>query len=307
MLKPKDYNQEPIKILKSVNREISCFCSNDKIEKKNVDEEVVKSFGEEWSKFYEFSDSDIENLGKMYFDIIEEKMLSHKTYSIDIGCGTGRWTQFLLKKIGFMEAVDPSDAIFAADKLLEGKENVRLTKATIDELPFDDETFDFGMSIGVLHHIPDTQKAMKDCIKKIKIGGYFYTYLYYNLDNKGFTFKLIFKCISIIRKVVSKMPGNLKKFVCDLLAVFIYMPVILFGRFLKMIGLKRTANKLPLKGYLNQSFFVIRNDALDRFGTKLEQRFSKNEIIEMMKNSGLDEIVVSANLPYWHAVGKRVV
>lgn len=36
MLKPKDYNQQPIKILKSVNREISCFCSNDKIEKKTL-------------------------------------------------------------------------------------------------------------------------------------------------------------------------------------------------------------------------------------------------------------------------------
>lgn len=202
--------------------------------------------------------------------------------------------------------MDPSDAIFAADKLLEGKENVRLTQATIDELPFDDETFNFGMSIGVLHHIPDTQKAKKDCVKKIKIGGYFYTYLYYNLDNKGVTFKFIFDCISIIRKVVSKMPGNLKRVVCDILAVFIYMPVILFGRFIKIIGLKKIANKLPLGGYHNQSFFVIRNDALDRFGTKLEQRFSKSEIIEMMKRSGLEEIVVSTNPPYWHAVGKRV-
>jgi 2-polyprenyl-3-methyl-5-hydroxy-6-metoxy-1,4-benzoquinol methylase len=35
------------------------------------------------------------------------------------------------------------------------------------------EPFDFAMSIGVLHHIPNTQKAMNNCVKKVKLGGYF--------------------------------------------------------------------------------------------------------------------------------------
>jgi SAM-dependent methyltransferase len=58
--------------------------------------------------------------------------------------------------------------------------------------PWDDETFDFGMSIGVLHHIPDTKQALINCVKKIKKGGHFYVYLYYRFDNRGFLFKATF-------------------------------------------------------------------------------------------------------------------
>ena len=155
-----------------------------------------------------------------------------------------------------MEAIDPSDAIFTADKLIGPADNVRLAKASIDNIPFDDETFDFAMSIGVLHHIPDTQKAMIDCVKKVKIGGYFYTYLYYNFENREPFFKLIFLIVNSIRKVTSKLPMKLKKIICDIIAVLVYMPVVLFGRFLKLIGLKKLADKLSLSHYQETNFFL---------------------------------------------------
>lgn len=163
------------------------------------------------------------------------------------------------------------------------------------------------MSIGVLHHIPDTQKAMIDCVKKVKIGGYFYTYLYYNFENREPFFKLIFLIVNSIRKVTSKLPMKLKKIICDIIAVLVYMPVVLFGRFLKLIGLKKLADKLPLSHYQKQTFFWMRTDALDRFGTSLEQRFSKKDVVNMMTNAGLAEIKFSDIMPYWHMVGKRVI
>ena len=50
----------------------------------------------------------------------------------------------------------------------------------------------------------------------------------------------------------------------------------------------------------------MRTDALDRFGTKLEHRFTKNEIKEMMKASGLEDIIFDEqNAPYWCAVGYK--
>lgn len=72
-------------------------------------------------------------------------------------------------------------------------ENVEIIKSSITNLPFEDNFFDFGMSIGVLHHIPDTQKELSDCVAKIKRGGYVYVYLYYKIDNKGFLFRLLWK------------------------------------------------------------------------------------------------------------------
>lgn len=300
--KPIDFNQNPSSITNTKHRKIYNF----NVGNNNIDLSVVHSFGEEWKKFNKFSDAEIDKNGNMYFDIIDENIVNKNTYGIDIGCGSGRWTKFLIDKIGFMEAIDPSDAIFMADDLLEGKDNLRLSRASTDNIPFPDETFDFGMSIGVLHHIPNTPKAMADCVKKIKVGGYFFIYLYYSLDNRGLFFKFLLSIVTAIRMVISRLPSGIKKIACDVLAIFVYLPVIILGRILSKIGLNVLAKKLPLSTYQDQTFFIIRNDALDRFGTTLEQRFSKSEIIKIMHDSGLDEIIVSDSAPYWHAVGKRI-
>jgi SAM-dependent methyltransferase len=295
------YNKTPLNIIKTKNREISIFST----EGKNIDESVVNTFGEEWLKFGDYSDKDIESLARMYFDILDDTIINKNTYAIDIGCGTGRWTKYLSDRLGFVEAVDPSEAVLAADQLLKDVQNVRITKASIDTLPFDDESFDFGMSVGVLHHIPDTQQAMTDCVKKIKKGGHFFCYLYYNLDNKSKAFKIIFQLSDLIRKLVSRMPPVLKRFTCDVLAVIVYMPFVLTARLFNFFGWKKLAKRIPLSDYANKSFFIIRNDTLDRFGTKLEQRFSRKQIDAMMRTAGLNNIRFSELPPYWHAVGQK--
>ena len=297
-----NYSNAPVDIIKGKNRDIAVFSTDGK----NIDHTVVKSFGDEWLKFQDFPDDTIEKIAGEYFDIIDSSIVNKDTYVMDVGCGTGRWTKYLSKTAGFIEAVDPSEALIAADNLLgTAINNVRLTKASTDNLPFADETFDFVMSIGVLHHIPDTQKAMQDCVKKLKAGGHFYCYLYYNLDSRGPLFKTVFFLSDLIRRVVSKLPSALKKITTDLLAIIIYMPFVLTVRFLRFLGLKKLADWIPLSAYHNKSFFVIRNDSLDRFGTKLEHRFSKTEIEDMMAKCGLTNIVISPNTPYYHAVGKK--
>ena len=292
----------PDRIMQTKYRNINIF----DIEGKNIDKKVVDEFGDEWLKFYNHDDDLVKKGGEEYFDILTEGMVNKNTYALDIGCGTGRWTKYLSTKAGFIEAVDPSQAIFAADKLLGSIENVRLSQASIETLPFSDETFDFVMSIGVLHHIPDTRKALNDCVKKVKKGGYFFVYLYHNLDRRGPIYKALFEISNLVRKIVSRFPGKLKHIVCDVLAILFYMPFILAGRFFNFLGFKNLAKRMPLHGYQNRSFFIIRNDTLDRFGTRLEQRFSAKEVIEMMQDAGLTDIVISPGIPLYHAVGKKL-
>ena len=296
-----DYNKDPLQFVQGKNTKIAAFST----EGENIDHIVVEGFGDEWLKFNNFSQKDIDTISAEYFDILTEKIVNKNTYAADIGCGSGRWTKALAQRAGFVEAIDPSNAVLAADSLLKDVPNVRITKAAVETIPFDDETFDFAMSVGVLHHIPDTQKAMADCVKKVKKGGYFFVYLYYNFETRGKSYKVMYFITNGFRNVVSKMPSGLKKFSCDFLAITTYMPVILLGRGLKAIGLKKAAAKLPLAEYQARSFFVIRNDAMDRYGTTFDQRFSKEEVITMMKNSGLENIVVSPISPFYHAVGQK--
>jgi hypothetical protein len=49
----------------------------------------------------------------------------------------------------------------------------------------------------------------------------------------------------------------------------------------------------------------MRTDSRDRFGTPLEQRFTKAEIITMLDAAGLENIVFSDNFPFWVAVGRK--
>jgi ubiquinone/menaquinone biosynthesis C-methylase UbiE len=296
------FSKECTGTIQTPNRSIYEFL----IEDGNIDMVTVDSFGDEWQAFHGFEEQEIQKLGDEYFDIITPEMLNASTAVLEVGCGSGRFLKYVSEKAGLVVGVDPSHAIYAADKLVGVKENVLLVKASAGDLPFQDEAFDFVYSIGVLHHIPDTFKALQACVDKVKKGGYFFTYLYYDLDNRGFLFRSLFNASTLLRKGISKLPGKPKRFVCDLLAVTLYLPFVGLSRFLRRVGVKeQIRKKIPLFGYENKSFYIIRNDSLDRFGTPLEQRFTRNQIQEMMERAGLENIVFSNNIPYWHAVGKK--
>lgn len=274
----------------------------------NTDEATVESFGNEWTKFNHFSTQDIATAGAEYFDIVTHQMLNATSTVLDVGCGTGRWSMYVANRAKFIEATDPSDAVLSAQKLTQAQcTNIRVTQASADAIPFANNSFDFVFSLGVLHHIPNTQQAIIDAVSKLKPNGWFLVYLYYSLDNRGVGYKALFYASNLLRLIINKLPSALKLIVCDAISIVVYMPLVLLARTLVKIGLTSIAKKLPLYYYIDKNFYIIRNDALDRFGTPLEQRFSKTEIETMLHNAGLTEIMFSSNQPYWHAVGKKTV
>jgi ubiquinone/menaquinone biosynthesis C-methylase UbiE len=270
----------------------------------NIDPETVLSFGDEWLKFNEFSDEDIQVAGDQYFDIVPKSIYKGK-YALDVGCGTGRWSKFLSKEVHELEAIDPSEAVVSAASLLENNDNVRISQASAGDIPFPDSTFDLAMSLGVLHHIPDTQSAMLKCIEKVKPGGYFLVYLYYSLDNRGIVYRFLFSLSDLMRNIISSFPSPLKRFVCDILAFVFYLPFVGLTKLVTLLGFREWAKRIPLAYYVGKSINIIRNDARDRFGTPLEKRFSKEQIRQMMADCGLTDIIFSEKMPYWHALGKK--
>ena len=67
--------------------------------------------------------------------------------------------------------------------------------------------------------------------------------------------------------------------------------------------LKFNVKHIPLSYYKNLSFYTMRTDSRDRFGTYLEKRYSKKQIKIMLKKAGLHKIKFSKNAPFWCAVG----
>lgn len=283
------------------NKDVHVFNTEDD----NIDQVTVESFGEEWSKFNYFDEKEIENIGNEYFDIVDFSKYDEQSKVLDVGCGTGRWSIYLSSKFSNVYAMDPSKAIYAAANLTKDIPGVHLIKASAENIPFEDETFDLVISLGVLHHIPDTQKALNTIVKKVNKGGQCLIYLYYALDNRSFFYKMIFYISSFFRFFISKSPSFFKKIICDIIAIFVYLPFIFLSKLVKTILGEKWGNKIPLSYYSNKSFNVIRNDSLDRFGTPLEQRFSKKQIEKMMQKAGLHDIKFSNNQPYWHVMGQK--
>lgn len=273
----------------------------------NVDDKVVQDFGAEWIKFNDFKPQELEKIGKDYFDIVVgSSIINNETIVLDAGCGTGRWSKVLCKKVKSIEAIDPSNAVLAAKRLLKNEKNIRVSKASIDTIPFADNTFDLVMSIGVLHHIPNTQSALVKLVKKIKPRGHFYGYLYYNFENRSTIFKILFWISDLLRKGISKSPSIIKKGICDAIALTIYLPFASIARLMKWLFRSQASyQKMPLSYYHDKSLMIMRNDALDRFGTRLEKRYSKSSIIELMKRCGLTDVKFSNGAPYWHFTAKK--
>lgn len=299
-----DFSIEPYQKIKFKSKEILSFIVEGN--KENIDWETIDSFGEEWTKFSQFSDEEIQFMGDEYFDILPKHLLTNQTSVLDVGCGSGRWSKYLADKVGYIEAIDPSKAVFVASQLLEDKKNVRVSQASVDGIPFKDNAFDLVFSLGVLHHIPDTAGALKKCVEKIKNGGHFVVYLYYKLDGLPLHLKVLFKISDILRNIIHRLPTFLKKLICDAIALIIYVPLSFLAKAVEKIFPKTSWHRFfPLWYYRNKSLNVMRNDALDRFGTPLEQRYSKEEINKMMVDAGLKNIVFSDNAPYWHAIGQK--
>lgn len=295
------YNQSSIASINTSEGKINVFSLNG-----NIDIETVESFGEEWTAFDFFNETEIYNAGDNYFDIVPETIFKNATNALDVGCGTGRWSYYLSEKVGFIECIDPSKAVIAASKLLAHKHNIRISKAGVDNIPFADGTFDFVFSLGVLHHVPDTGKAVHACVEKLKSNGHILLYLYYSLENRGLLFKTLFHLSNSVRWIVSKLPGVIKRFFCDLLAIIIYMPFVALSRILIKINISSSViTKIPLSWYADKSFNIIRNDSLDRFGTPLEQRFSKQQITDMLMYAGCTDITFANNAPYWRVLAKK--
>ena len=100
-----------------------------------------------------------------------------------------------------------------------------------------------------------------------------------------------------------KLKVSVQYCVSYFLALFIYLPLARISLAIEFLGIK--VNSIPLSYYSNKSFYTMRTDSLDRFGTRLEKRFSKSEIKLMMKEAGLERIKFSDSEPYWVALGYK--
>lgn len=241
---------------------------------------------------------------EQYFRIFPWNELSEDAKGFDLGCGSGRWARLVAPRVGTLHCIDASaEALQVAKRHLAGLTNCVFHHASVDAIPLADNSMDFGYSLGVLHHVPDTIEGLRACVSKLKPGAPFLLYLYYAFDNRPKWFRTLWKASDVCRQGISKLPTEGRYAASQFLAASVYFPLARTANALERLGMNVDA--FPLSAYRHRSFYVMRNDALDRFGTRLEQRFTAEQISSMMREVGLTNIEFSSSMPYWCAVGRK--
>ncbi len=277
--------------------------SEDKPVKKNLDVETVNSFSDEWSRFDQttLSEEEARRIFDEYFAIFPWGRLPENASGFDMGCGTGRWAKLVAPNVGHLHFIDPSTALDVAKVALGSFKNVTFYCASVDDQALPINSQDFGYSLGVLHHLPDTSSAIKSCVSLLKPGAPLLLYLYYAFDNRGWVYRVLWRVSDLVRRIICKLPSRFKHLVTVVIAAIVYFPLARLSLLLDKVGIN--AASIPLFYYRNHSFYTMRTDSRDRFGTPLEQRFTKQQIKSYMERSGLIDIKFSDNAPYWCAVG----
>ena len=265
---------------------------------------VIRDFGEEWERF-DFLDEEIlrslEDQFQKYIKPLPEGLLELNKLTIaDFGAGTGRWSYFLKQFATKLYVVEPSEKAFnVASSRFTNEKDVMVLNQSVESNQVPPNSLDLAVSLGVLHHIKDTGAAIEQVSEKIKPGGYFLGYLYYSMENKSNLYRFIWKISNTARLIISNLPKPIKVSLSEIIALLIYWPLARLSRVLSALKIPSTG--IPLHHYEKLSFHVMRNDALDRFGTTLENRFSRAEITEMLKSAGFEEssIRFSDDEPFW--------
>lgn len=273
---------------------------------RNYDARTVAGFGREWSEFDQtaLDEREQRELFAAYFSLFPWAALPPAAVGFDLGCGTGRWAKLVAPRVARLYCIDASGAALAvARRNLASFANCEFVEASVDALPLADGSQDFGYSLGVLHHVPDTAAGIAACARKLKPGAPLLLYLYYAFDNRPAWFRLLWRASDAGRRTISRLPFRLRRSLTDLIALTVYWPLARTARALEDAG--RDVDAFPLAMYRRRSFYTMRTDALDRFGTALEQRFTAAEIRRMMEAAGLERIAFRDAMPYWCAVGYR--
>jgi SAM-dependent methyltransferase len=256
------------------------------------------SFGYEWTHFADWRPSGETNF-QDYFEGADLGSL-RRGLVLDAGCGMGRHARQIAPLVERVIAVDFSLAIDQAARNVSDLPNVDCIQADLMALPLADSAFDYVYSIGVLHHVADTEAALRVLVRKVRPGGRLRVYLYWK--RHGWTGRAL-ALVTAARRLTTSMPFGLLRTACWLLSLVLYVVVILPYRLLSALGV-HAHQDWPLFVYTKYPFKVLDNDQFDRFSAPIEKRYDAEDVRHLMEAVGLREVDVRPQFG-WIAEGTR--
>lgn len=202
---------------------------------------------------------------------------------LDVGCGMGRFADVATRWGAHVVGIDLSLACEVAAGNLTGRA-ATILQADVFQLPFADRSFDFIYSIGVLHHTPNCEQAVKVLPRLLKPGGRLAVWLYSSYNPW-------YRMSDIYRKVTRRMqPETLYK-ICR-----IAKPLYSTHQVLRKIPLfgkpasKVIAWLIPMSFDKNSQWRVL--DTFDWYSPWYQSKHSYEEVFRWFESCGLEDLHV---------------
>jgi SAM-dependent methyltransferase/uncharacterized protein YbaR (Trm112 family) len=261
-----------------------------------------ESFGYQWTVFSEMV-VDFRDNFLQYIAPLDERFFPGKR-GLDLGCGFGRHIYNAAKFGAEMVGVDISEAIESTRVNTEGMPNVHLVQANVYNMPFAPGVFDFAYSIGVLHHLPEPEKACQCIVRLVKPGGSVFIWVYSNRR------RFVNFVLESVRAVTTRSPKPVQQGLSLVAASIDYVGFIRPYRIaarLPIIGPVARRFGLPrLKVYGEYPFQVVYADWFDRLAAPIRFYYDGDAMQGWLTRAALSHTVISpTGLFGWRAYGER--
>ncbi|MBX2916325.1 MAG: class I SAM-dependent methyltransferase [Cyclobacteriaceae bacterium] len=245
---------------------------------------ILASFSNEWTDYgyseevYWGQSTNVYN--ESLFSTInhENQNLKHKLV-LEVGIGSGGSANFMSNKFNCnLIGVDLGYSVDVANKNFAKNPFLHIVQASVFNLPFANETFDFVYSHGVIHHTFNTQKAFNALAKLPKSGGRLYIWVYSVLnEQRTLKRRIIMLMERLIRPWCSMLPGWLQTVVLVPIA-----PLYIFHQ--------NTINIDSKTGMAKYRWREAMHAARDRFTPKYIHRHSETEVIKWFLELGYKDV-----------------
>jgi 2-polyprenyl-3-methyl-5-hydroxy-6-metoxy-1,4-benzoquinol methylase/uncharacterized protein YbaR (Trm112 family) len=203
---------------------------------------------------------------------------------LDVGCGMGRFAEVATRWGANVVGIDLSLASEVAAKNLADR-SATIFQADVFQLPFAEGSFDFIYSIGVLHHTPSCEQAVKVLPRLLKPGGRLAVWLYSSYNPW-------YRMSDVYRKVTRHMPQKMLYNLC-------YGVVPLYGlhQVLKKVPLvgKPTSGLMawliPMSFNRDAEWRVL--DTFDWYSPWYQSKHSYEEVFRWFESCGMEDLHVA--------------
>jgi SAM-dependent methyltransferase len=250
-------------------------------------EDYAESFGFQWRQYArtqlddarsDQSEKDFRDKTGLTPDALKGKLV------LDVGCGTGRFAEVATRWGASVVGVDLSAAAEVAASNLADRE-FAASQSDVFALPFAAESFDCIYSIGVLHHTPNCERAVKSLPQFLKPGGTLAVWLY-SAYNPWYRFS------DIYRKVTRRMPV---KTLHGILHVVVPAVNAVDSTLRAVPGIGR-----PMSAFVRYVFPVNRNpnrqwrvlDTFDWYSPQYQSKHTYEEVFRWFESCGMDDLHV---------------